>query len=111
MLRQLFSFVVVTGLLTSAVQAEGIYGKVFDTMRGKIYPNARIVLGVDRKRETVTDSEGQYWFKDVKPGPYLVYIYLPEGEVVGRLMVYRVPTTIVNLDIARIDAPSHDDEY
>ncbi|WP_218082106.1 carboxypeptidase-like regulatory domain-containing protein [Anthocerotibacter panamensis] len=93
------------------VQAEAIYGRVYDTLKGKTFPNTRVVLGSNPKLETTTDQDGSYWFHGVKPGPYLIYLYPAGREVIGRLVVYKAPTTIGNLDLAKIEAPETEDAY
>lgn len=104
----------VAGLLYAAeAQAAKLYGRVYDTLRGEIYKKARIVLESVPPRETVTDNQGQYWFKEIAPGAYLIRIVRPgRGDVVGRVVVSsRTNTTIANLDLSRIEAPDPDDEY
>lgn len=111
-MRVLFLCLAVLTCLSQSAQAETIYGRVFDTLKGKILPNTRLVLGSNPNQETTSDSTGSYWFRNVKPGPYLVRIFTENGEVVGRLVVYKsVPTTIANLDLSKIDAPDSDDNY
>ncbi|MBC7879805.1 MAG: carboxypeptidase regulatory-like domain-containing protein [Anaerolineae bacterium] len=111
-MRTLFLAFAVLTCLVQSVQAETIYGRVFDTLKGKILPNTRLVLGSNPNQETTSDSTGTYWFRNVKPGPYLVHIFTAEREVVGRLVVYKsVPTTVANLDLSKIDAPDSDDNY
>ncbi|WP_287129063.1 carboxypeptidase-like regulatory domain-containing protein [Candidatus Cyanaurora vandensis] len=98
--------------LALPVQAEAVYGRVYETLQSKVFANTRVVLLSDPKQETTTDSAGAYWFRNVKPGAYLVQIFVPDQEtVVGRLIVYPRPTTIVNLDLSIIEDPHHDDEY
>ena len=104
----------VVGLLCAGeAQAANLYGRVYDTLRGEIYGKTKIVLGSSPPRETVTDDRGQYWFKDVAPGAYLIRILHPGREdVVGRVVISaRNRTTIANLDLSRIETPHSDDEY
>jgi Carboxypeptidase regulatory-like domain len=105
------AFLALTVLVALPAHAEAIYGKVYDTLKGKIYPNTRVVLGSDPQREVITEQDGSFWFRDVKPGAYIVRIFTPDREVVGRLVVYKTPTTISNLDLAKIDVPGAEDEY
>lgn len=100
-------------LLTNTGEAASIYGRVFDTLDGEIFKDARIVLMTTPAKETTTDARGQYWFRDIKPGPYLVKIIRTgQPEVVGRLVVSAArETTIVNLDLAKIEPPEGHDEY
>jgi len=97
----------------SAADAADIYGRVYDTLRGKTYPGAGVRIETTPARETVSDEEAQFWFRDVPPGVYLVHISLPERDLItGRVLVAsRRPTTIANLDISKIDPPEEDDEY
>ncbi|CAL1241601.1 carboxypeptidase-like regulatory domain-containing protein [Candidatus Methylocalor cossyra] len=113
--RKLVSAVIALTALALAepAGAAAIYGKVYDTLRGRLYPRTRLILGTQPPRETTTDDAAQYWFRDVAPGAYLIRIVREgEGDVVGRLVV--APdraTTIVNLDLSKIEAPHHDDAY
>jgi hypothetical protein len=105
---------VLTGLLTSATaQAADVYGRVYDTLKGEIYKNARIELDARPPMHTTTDGFGQYWFRGIEPGAYLIRIRrVGHKEVVGRLVVSsKAPTTIGNLDISRIETPHEQDEY
>jgi len=97
----------------SAADAEDIYGRVYDTLRGKTYPGARIQIDTKPVRETISDEQAQFWFRDVRPGVYLVRISLPERDlIIGRVLVAsRRSSTIANLDISKIDPPEEDDEY
>lgn len=108
----LFCLIVLTSFSPSA-QAEAIYGRVYDTMGEGVLPGARIVLSNPTgQRETIADKDGAYGFKDVKPGAYLVHIYTKDRAVVGRILVYpKLPTTIANLDLGKIDAPGPEDAY
>ncbi len=111
-MRILFLCLALLTYFSQSVQAEAIYGRVFDTLKGNILSNTRLVLGSNPNQETTTDSTGSYWFRNVKPGPYLVHIFTADGEIVGRLVVYtKVPTTIANLDLSKIEAPGGDDNY
>lgn len=106
--------VLLTGILLLGAlpaQAETVYGRVYDTLKGKIFANTRVVLVANPEKEATTDSSGSFWIRDVRPGPYLVHIYTADREVVGRLLVYKTPTTIANLDLAKIEAPGAEDEY
>jgi len=91
-------------------RAADVYGRVYDTMRGELYPGARVELGT---RAVVADDNAQYWLRDVAPGAYLIRVVIPgRREVNGRvLVVARQPTNIVNLDLGRIDPPHDEDEY
>lgn len=96
-----------------AADAADVYGRVYDTLRDKIYPGARVSIDTQPARETLSDEEAQFWFRDVPPGVYLVHISLPQRDLItGRLLVEsRRPATIANLDISKIDPPEEDDEY
>ncbi len=96
---------------SSAAPAETVYGQVYDTLHGKIYKNTKVTLNSTPPKEATTNEQGQYWLHDVKPGAYLVQIMLPNQDVVGRLVVYKIPTTIANLDLSKIESPSEDDAY
>jgi len=110
----LFALVLALAVPAGSALAENVYGRVYDTLSGEIFGETRIVMfNATEKKEALTDKDGAYWIRDLKPGPYLVRIVIPKrGEIVGRAMVYaKMPTTIVNLDLARIEAPDHDDNY
>ncbi len=98
---------------TGTAQAANIYGRVYDTLKGQIYRNVRIELGTQPPRQTTTDELGQYWFRGVEPGAYLIRILRSDDEeVVGRLVVSpKLPTTVGNLDLSKIEAPHQHDEY
>ena len=99
-------------LLGGAVQAETIYGRVFNTLRGTILTNTKIILGSNPLQETTTNERGEYTFKNVAKGPYLIHIFTKDqGEVIGRLVVHNIPVPIGTLDIAKIEAPGEEDEY
>jgi len=93
------------------VQAETIYGRVFETLKGSIYPNVAVTLMSNPPRQTTTDQYGQYWFKDVKAGAYLMRVKLADRPAItSRLLVYK-GTTVANLDLSKILDPEHGDEY
>ena len=102
-------------LACGPVAAADLYGRVFDTLRGAIYPGATVLLGVNAsaRQRTVTDESAQFRFQGVTPGVYLVRIEVPGGrEVTGRLRVTARPETqIAHLDLAKIDPPDEGDEY
>ena len=100
-------------IILGPADAADIYGRVYDTLRGKTYPEAQVRIATDPARETQSDGQAQFWFKDVAPGVYLVRISLPQRQpVTGRLLVPGGrATTIANLDLAKIDPPEEDDEY
>ena len=104
---------VLTLFAVSPADAADVYGRVYDTLRGRTYPGVRVRIDTEPARETVSDGAAQFWFKDVLPGAYLVHILLPERDrVTGKLLVAsRQPATIANLDISKIDPPDEDDEY
>jgi len=94
------------------VHAEDIYGKVYETLKGKIYANTRVVLIANPNQETITAKDGSFWFRGVKPGAYLVQILISKDDIVtGRLIVYPRPMNVINLDLSKIEAPGHGDEY
>ncbi len=111
--RSLRAVLLIAGLAVLAApmaRAADVYGRVYDTMRGELYPGARVELGT---RAVVADDNAQYWLRDVAPGAYLIRVVIPgRREVNGRvLVVARQPTNIVNLDLGRIDPPHDEDEY
>lgn len=95
--------------------AADLYGRVFDTLRGAVYPGAVVVLGAntDGAQSVIADSTAQFRFDGVAPGVYLMKIAVPGGrEVTGRLRVTARPQTqIAHLDLAKIDPPDEGDEY
>ena len=95
--------------------AADLYGRVFDTLRGAMYPNAVITLGsgAESDRRVTSDEFAQFRFDGVQPGVYIVRIAEPGGrEVTGRLRVTGRPATqIAHLDLAKIDPPDEGDEY
>jgi hypothetical protein len=103
------------GVNLAPAKAASVYGKVYDTLRGEMYQGANIEINTKPPRMTTTDKDGQYWFKNLKPGAYLVRITRGQAnahEVVGRLLVSgQTATTIGNLDISKIDPPHEGDEY
>ena len=105
--------VVCSALPAPAATAADLYGRVYDTMRGELYPGARIELATPGLRHAVTDLAAQYWLRDIAPGSYLVRIFVPgQREVTGRLLVTGTAhTQVVNFDLARIDPPHEDDAY
>lgn len=112
MLRRLglaLSFLILAG----SADAADVYGQVYDTLRDKTYPGARIWMGTTPARETESDEEARFWFRDVPSGVYLVRISLPERDsITGRVLVASgLSVTIANLDISKIDPPEEDDEY
>lgn len=100
-------------IFAGTADAADVYGRVYDTLRGKIYPGVRVWIATEPARETLSDEEAQFWFRDIEPGVYLVRISLPErGSTTGRLLVANGRlATIANLDISKIDPPEEDDEY
>lgn len=114
-LRRVLSFALACTLLLlfGSADAADIYGRVYDTLRARIYPGVRVMIGTEPARETLCDEAAQFWFRDVSPGVYLVRISLPEREAItGHLLVpSNRPATIANLDISIIDPPEADDEY
>jgi len=109
------------GLLAAAALLAGsgptvaadIYGRVYDTLRGQLYPGAQVTLATQPVQVARCDEQAQFRFKDVQPGVYLVHLALPDQSVfTSRLLVSgRIPTTIANLDLARINPPDEDDQY
>ena len=90
-------------------RAADVYGRVYDTMRSKMYPGAVIEFA---GRRVEADAAAQFWLRDIRPGSYLVRIVVPGRDVMGRVFVMEGrPTNIVNLDLARIDPPHEDDAY
>lgn len=90
-----------------------IYGRVYDTLQGRIYPGARVTLASHPAQQTVCDDQAQFRFSHVPPGAYLVRVALPDqGVLTSRILVGRnTPTVIANLDIAKINPPGDEDEY
>ena len=103
------------GLACGPASGADLYGRVFDTLRGAIYPGAEVVLGAEAGggQRVIADATAQFRFDGVAPGVYLVKIALPGGrEVIGRLRVTSRPQTqIAHLDLAKIDPPDEGDEY
>jgi hypothetical protein len=112
-MRRMFLLGILTlALGPSSAHAERVWGRVYDTLRGKIHVDATVALESSPAHATRTDGAGQYSFEDVKPGPYLVRITLEDGrEIVGRVVVYDMPTTIANLDLSKIEEPDEDENY
>jgi Carboxypeptidase regulatory-like domain len=90
-----------------------LFGRVYETMKAKVYAGTRVTLGSVPLKETITDENGNFWFRDVAPGAYLVRIQTPAyGEVTARLVVFpNRPVAINDLDLSRILAPDEDDNY
>lgn len=113
--RVLAAVVVGAGMACGPAGAADLYGRVFDTLRGAVYPGAVVVLGANTGggQSVVTDATAQFRFDGVAPGVYLVKIAVPGGrEVIGRLRVTSRPQTqIAHLDLAKIDPPDEGDEY
>ena len=101
--------------LCANATAADLYGRVFDTLRGAMYPHAVITIGAGSGTvlRTVADGAAQFRFDGVKSGVYIVRIAEPGGrEVTGRLRVTDRPATqIAHLDLAKIDPPDEADEY
>ncbi|MHB9118998.1 MAG: carboxypeptidase-like regulatory domain-containing protein [Burkholderiales bacterium] len=93
--------------------AADIYGRVYDTLQGRLYPGARVSLASNPAQQAVCDDQAQFRFSHVAPGAYLVHVALPDrGLLTSRILVGRdAPTVIANLDIAKINPPEEDDEY
>ncbi len=91
-----------------------VFGRAYDTLRNRLLAGAtvEIVNGKDVRRTTV-DGQGQFWFKDVPPGGYIVRLKIEgHGDVVGRLLVSAArPVTIADLDLSKLEAPDEDDHY
>lgn len=111
--RRILLALLILSLCGGAADAADIYGRVYDTLRGRMYPGARVRIDTEPARETVSDGQAQFWFTDVPPGVYLVHLALPERDpVTSRLLVAsRRSATIANLDISKIDPPEEGDEY
>jgi TonB family protein len=62
-------------VLGAAACAQMISGKVYD-QTGAVVSGARVVLLEDFNKitETKSDNQGDFWFKDLKPGTYQVQI-------------------------------------
>ncbi len=93
--------------------AAEIYGRVYDTLQGQLYPGARVSLASNPAQQAVCDDQAQFRFSHVPPGVYWVRVALPDrGVLTSRILVSRnTPTVIANLDIAKINPPEEDDEY
>ncbi len=93
--------------------AADVYGRVYDTLRGQLYPGAQVTLVAQPAQVVRCDEQAGFRFKDVPPGVYLVRLALPDSSVfTSRLLVSgRTPTTIADLDLSRINPPDEDDEY
>lgn len=111
--RRILPAALILSLLCSPAAAADVYGRVYDTLRGSTYPGVRVRIDTEPARETVSDGQAQYWFRDVPPGVYLVHLALPGRDAVtGRLLVAESrAATIANLDLAKIAPPEEDDEY
>jgi hypothetical protein len=112
--KLLAALVMAAATCTEACAAD-LYGRVFDTLRGSMYPHAVIRLGsgAESDRRVTSDESAQFRFEGVQPGVYIVRIAEPGGrEVIGRLRVTGRPATqIAHLDLAKIDPPDEGDEY
>ncbi|AGY56496.1 carboxypeptidase-like regulatory domain-containing protein [Gloeobacter kilaueensis] len=98
-------------LLALPAQAETVYGRVFETLQGSVFTGAKVILLSNPPQQTTTDGQGQYWFRDVKPGAYLVRLVIAgRPEITGRVIVHR-GTTIAHLDLSKIGTPGSEDEY
>ena len=101
-------------ILTTTAHAADLYGRVFDTLRGSMYPGAVVTLtpAIGGELRAVTDNAAQFRLSDVTPGVYQVRVEAESRQVVGRLRVATRPQTqITHLDLGKIDPPDENDEY
>lgn len=98
-------------LSTTAVQAATLHGRVFETRDGTVGSDIRVILGTSPPRETRTDSYGFYRFDDVKPGGYLVRLFVTETPVIARVVVHAGQMTLHSFNLANIGPPPADDGY
>lgn len=99
---------------TAHAHAADLYGRVFDTLRGSMYPGAVVTLASASGMElrAITDNAAQFRLSDVTPGVYQVRVEAENRQVVGRLRVAPRPATqITHLDLGKIDPPDENDEY
>ena len=96
------------GALVSPLAADTIYGRVFDTLdNGKIFTDVKLTLFSNPPQQTTVDQYGQYWFKNVKRGAYLIGVQILDREKFTARVVVDNPTTIANLDLGKIGDPDH----
>ena len=72
----------ITGLLIQAIKTAEITGS---TLKGKVYTRAlktvsNLKLVIDGIGDVVTDKDGYFEFKNVKPGKYTVYTTFENGK-------------------------------
>ena len=91
-----------------------VFGRAYDTLRNRLLAGATVeIVDGQAVRRTTVDAQGQFWFKDVPAGGYIVVLKIEgHGDVIGRLLVSAArPVTIADLDLSKLEAPDEDDHY